>query len=378
MSLSLLTPEALARDLAVRDLTDARHGPHAMQLLVDEVVTALADAWACEVRVVRAHPVVTTADNYDQLGFAPDAVTRDARYSRYVSPDTLLRTHTSALIPGALRTLAAEADPPRDVLLVCPGLVYRRDAIDRLHTGTPHQLDLWRIRQGRPTRIADLYDMIGRVVAALLPGASHRTNSVVHPYTLKGREIEALVGAGGDGDGEWVEIGECGLAGPDVLSGAGLVDASGLAMGLGLDRLLMLRKGVPDIRLLRSSDPRVSEQLLDLSPYRPVSTRPAVARDISIAVAVHADVELLGDRVRDALGDDSRSVETVEVLSETPYDELPPQAIDRIGLLPTQKNVLVRVVLRDLDRTLTADEANVLRDRAYAALHEGREHQWAT
>ncbi len=47
---------------------------------------------------------------------------------------------------------------------------------------------------------------------------------------------------------------------------------SGLAMGLGLDRTLMLRKGMEDVRPLRSSDPRVAGPLLDLSPYRPVSS----------------------------------------------------------------------------------------------------------
>lgn len=53
--------------------------------------------------------------------------------------------------------------------------------------------------------------------------------------------------------GEWVELAECGLASPDVLAGAGLDPTlwSGLALGMGLDRALMLRKGIPNIRLLR-------------------------------------------------------------------------------------------------------------------------------
>ena len=76
------------------------------------------------------------------------------------------------------------------------------------------------------------------------------------------------------------------MALPDLLRENGLDPArvTGLAMGLGLDRLLMLRKGMNDIRLLRSDDPRVVEQMLDLSPYRPVSDQPAIRRDLSIAV----------------------------------------------------------------------------------------------
>jgi phenylalanyl-tRNA synthetase alpha chain len=141
--------------------------------------------------------------------------------------------------------------------------------------------------------------------------------------------------------------------------------------------LLMLRKGIPDIRLLRSTDPRVASQMLDLEPYRPVSHMPPVRRDLSIVVGPDADEEVLGDRVREALGDDADAAETVEVLSATEYDDLPPAARGRLGISPGQRNVLVRLVLRPLDRTLTDIEANVLRDRVYAALHEGATSQWA-
>ena len=69
---------------------------------------------------------------------------------------------------------------------------------------------------------------------------------------------------------------------PRVLAGpASTRRAPGLAMGLGLDRALMLRKGIGDIRLLRSADPRVADQLLDLEPYRPVSSMPPARRDLS-------------------------------------------------------------------------------------------------
>lgn len=148
-------------------------------------------------------------------------------------------------------------------------------------------------------------------------------------------------------------------------------------MGLGMDRLLMLRKGIQDIRLLSSSDPRIASQMLDLEPYRPVSTHPTIRRDISIAVAERDDAEQLGDRVRNALGKETTSVESVQILSETPATQLPPTAISRLGLLPGQKNVLVRVELSNLERTLTDEEANYLRDRIYAVLHMGTQHQWA-
>jgi phenylalanyl-tRNA synthetase alpha chain len=117
--------------------------------------------------------------------------------------------------------------------------------------------------------------------------------------------------------------------------------------------------------------------MLDLTPYRPVSSMPAIARDLSVAVADGHDDETLGDRVREALGTDARCVEEVRVLSATGCDQLPPAAVRRLGALPGQQNLLIRVVLRDLDTTLTNEAANGLRNRIYRALHEGTEHQLA-
>jgi phenylalanyl-tRNA synthetase alpha chain len=360
VSVHLLSSDEVARALAVRDLTDPREGPHALQRLIDDVAAALTRAWRCESVLYRGPRVVPVEQNYDGLGYESDAVTRDARYTRYTSEREMLRSHTSAMVPAGLRSIGV-AD---DTLLVCPGVVYRRDAIDRLHTGTPHQLDVWRVSTAVLT-VGDLKAMIELVVRAALPGAEWRVEPREHPYTTEGLQIDVNNG------GEWVEIGECGLAADHVLRGAGLGDRTGLAMGLGLDRILMLRKGIADIRLLRAVDPRIAGQMRDLSLYRPVSNYPAIARDLSIAVSDDDDVETMGDRVRDALGADADAVEAVEVLSETPRQDLPVIARERLGLRQGQKNVLVRVVLRHAERTLRREDANVLRDRVYAALHCG-------
>ena len=365
---SYLSPVQLRRDLGTRDLSDPAEGPHAIQLLIGRAVAELSRAWSCEVRWCRGPRIVPVADNYDRLGYAAEAITRDTRYTRYVDAGHMLRSHSSAMVPPALRGLAGE--PGGDVLLVCPGIVYRRDAIDWQHTGAPHQLDLWRITRRAMTG-TDLDEMIAVLLAALAPGLPHREQLRTHPYTRHGRQVDVYQ------DGRWVEVWECGLAHPGVLAGAGLNGSSGLALGLGLDRLLMLVKHIPDIRLLRSVDPRVAGQMLGLAAYQPVSSRPAITRDLSVAVSDDDDEETVGGRVRDALGADAGRVEEVRVLSATAYQQLPASAISRLGARPGQKNLLVRVVLRDLDQTLTSEAANVLRDRIYRALHEGTQHQWA-
>src|SRR5512138_2302303 len=198
----ILSPDALARALALRDLTDPAQGPHAMQLLVDAAVSALARAWGSPVVVERAPPIVTVADNYDALLYPPGGAARDARYTRYVTGDTLLRTQTSAMIPPLLRRLAAA--PPDDVLLACPGLVWRRDRIDRLHVGEPHQVDLWRVRRGADLGSAELEEMVHLVAGAVAPGRKVKVVATVHPYTCGGLEVHV------EADGEWVEIAECG------------------------------------------------------------------------------------------------------------------------------------------------------------------------
>jgi phenylalanyl-tRNA synthetase alpha chain len=369
MPASILSAEAVRRALSVRDLTDPAQGLHAMQQVVDACVERLAHAWRCAKLVQRASPIVSVADNYDRLRYPPDGPARDARYTRYVCDAAVLRTQTSAMIPPLLCEHAAR--DIADILLVCPGLVYRRDCIDRLHTGEPHQLDLWRIRRGDRLGEDDLRDMIQSVVDVALPGREWRATHAEHPYTIEGLQIDVR------DDSSWVEIGECGLAHPGLLATSGLLDCAGLAMGLGLDRVLMLRKGVDDIRLLRSVDPRVASQMLDLSPYRAVSSMPPICRDLSIIVDCRAMAEDLGDRVRGALGGRAEAIEVVEVIAETSYDELPRAARERLRLSPDQKNVLLRVVLRDVSRTLTHAEANELRDAIYAAVHEGDAMEWA-
>ncbi|GAA0206937.1 hypothetical protein GCM10010492_00420 [Saccharothrix mutabilis subsp. mutabilis] len=337
-----------------RDLSDPAQGPHAMQVLLDQILAALRGP---EVRLIRENPEVAVEDNYENLGYPPDAITRDARYTRYTAPGRMLRSHTSAMVPPALRVLGTQEWD--DVVLACAGMVYRRDTVDRVHSGTPHQLDLWRISRHR----ADLDELIEVVIGAALPGMRYRTVPAEHPYTTAGRQIDVLV------DGSWLEVGECGLAARHVLSRAWLPEeAHGLAMGLGLDRLLMLRKGVPDIRLLSATEPRVASQMLDLTPYRPVSKHPPITRDVSVAVAAEQDGETIGDVVRSVLGD---LVEEVVVLSETPVASLPPVAVARLGASVGQKNVLLRLVLRHLTRTLTDEEANAARDAVHAAVHEG-------
>jgi phenylalanyl-tRNA synthetase alpha chain len=366
VSTSYLTPSDLHRALTLRDLSDPAQGPHAMQVLLGQVVSALTTTWASTTTTVRNPALVAIRDNYDRLGFNAGDITRDARYTRYTSPTTMLRSHTSADVPHTLEGYAARAEPV-DELIVLPGLVYRRDVVDRTHVGEPHQVDLWRLRSTPGTTEADLDQMIAVLVEAVLPGAGYRTVASAHAYTEGGRQIDVWH------DGGWMEIGECGLIHPGVLTSAGLDPSqwSGLAAGVGLDRALMLRKGIPDIRYLRASEPRIAAQMQDLAPWRPVSMLPAISRDISVVVDADTDDDTIGDTVRSVLGERVEDIESIAVLSRSDYDELPERAQQRLGIAPGQVNCLVRLTLRPLTRTLTDAEANAIRNDVYLALHKG-------
>ncbi|OMH27120.1 hypothetical protein [Motiliproteus sp. MSK22-1] len=368
---NLLSKQALSNALSISDLTDPRQQHHGMQQLLEEIHLALAKKWRCSKQLLRTSPVVPLENNYDRLGYPAEGAARDARYTRYITEKLILRTQTSAAIPDILDGL--RIDPPQDLLLILPGLVYRRDSIDRLHCGEPHQLDLWRIVDKKKIPMVtreQLLEMIATVMEVALPDMQWRITHSPHPYTEQGLQIDVLW------HDEWVEVGECGIAARKILRQAQLNQHSGLAMGLGLDRLMLLRKNIPDIRLLRSQEPRIRSQMNDLEAYKPVSTLPAIVRDISLCTSETLNEEIIGDTIRSHLPE-AECVESLCIKSETAYGDLPPSAHKRMGMLAGQKNLLLQVTLRHMERTLTDEEANTIRNGVYGLLHQGHKQELA-
>ena len=352
-----LTKEQLKQDLETRDLSDENQGKHCMQLIMNEVIDALKEYWNCPVTIYRENPVVTIEENYDKLKIDKESVLRSERYTRYVDDNHVLRTMASVMVPRGLQSIKDEIKPNR--LLACVGLVYRRDQIDRIHSGVHHQMDLW-YTTDKPVSEQDMQDMINIIVKVVTGKKNSEYISIpkVHPYTLDGREIDIIC------DGKPLEILECGLTNPEILEENGCKGKYGLALGLGLERILMVRKGIKDIRLLRSTNEKVLSQMQNLEPYKEISSMPPVTRDISVVVDKSLDIELLGDMVKES-GVDTHLIEEVQILSETPYEELPDTAKKRLGIEKHEKNILVRIILRSLERTLTNEECNNYRDIIY-------------
>ena len=337
------------------DLTNPANGIHAINLIVYKIAESLYKSDYPEPTIWRSSPVTTVTNNFDKLHFPTESLSRSPKYTRYLSKDTLLRTHTTAIMPEILPYLQGEH------LIIHPGICYRRDVVDKRHVGEPHQMDMWLICRDVKYQLSKV-KFIETILHAILPDVSYRLNETSHPYTQNGLEIEVLV------NHKWIEIGECGEAHPDLLQ-PGYI---GLASGWGLDRLAMLVKGIDDIRLLRSTHPRIAVQMTNLELYQPVSNQPSTSRDISIVTSLDTELEDICEQITEVLADDAELLASVDILSETPYDQLPQKAIQRLGIQSDQKNLLVRMTFQSLHASITNQKANILRDLVYYKTHQGK------
>ena len=366
----ILSPERLEEALTTPDLT-SEGSLNAVNVIKDAVIDNLHKSGFANITIHRQHPIVSTEDNFDILRFPTDNAGRSSRYTRYVDEEHVLRTHTSAMVPGALRSIAeANLLPDEEVTIVMPGLCFRRDVTDREHLGIFHQMDIWVIKKNGssgPYTQDDLLRLADAVYIAANPGSEKIIHAADHPYTLNGIEAYSEFREG------VLEIFEAGLAHPEVLEKCGLdpLEYSGLALGMGLDRLVMARKNMPDIRLIRSEHPEILAQMMDLEAYTEISTQPPINRDISYVVDSDISLEDVSDQLQVAFGDNSYLLESVEIKSVSTYDELPENVRERIGITPGKVNVLVNFILRHPDRTLTKKEVNVLSNNAYKVLHRG-------
>ena len=370
MYIKPLTKEKLNEYLAIPDLTNSKH-KHAISLLYEKIADYMRQTHkSSDIRVYRKNPIVTVADNYDNLLIASDNISRSSTYTHYVDNEHILRTHTTAQIPAILRELAATRNDWNDIVILLPGLAYRRDVTDKKHVGQVHMLEMWRIvKTGKDTPIVqdDLLDVVKGVANTAAPSWKLRIIDSPHPYTKQGIEVNAVMG---DKD---IEILECGLINDQILENAGLdpSEYSGWALGMGLDRLVMTLKDILDIRYLRSTNLKVAEQMKDLEKYREVSHQPAIQRDMSYSVPAGYVEEDINEDIREALENKQNILESVEILSETTHKDLPQKIQERLGISSNQKNVLVRITLRHLERTLENKEANQIYNDIYKNINYG-------
>jgi len=199
--------------------------------------------------------------NFESLNFPEEHPSRDLQDTFYVTDDVLLRTHTS---PVQVRYME-EHQPPLKVL--CPGRVYRNEAIDQSHAAEFHQVE--GLYVDTDVSMADLRNDIAVFVQQLF-GAKTQIRFKPHffPFTEPSVDVDmTCFGCGGSGcnicgQTGWIEIMGAGMVHPNVLRAVGYDPDkySGFAFGIGVDRVAMIRHGISDIRLFLGNDLRFLTQ----------------------------------------------------------------------------------------------------------------------
>ena len=350
----------IIESLKIKDLTDKQNGIHAINLIIDKIYEGLKDKGYLP-EIQRSNPITTIINNYDRLYIEKDNPSRLPRYTRYIDDKTMLRTHTSSMIPDILSSKKEDY-----YTILCPGICYRRDVVDKTHCGEPHQMDIWVVKNDKnKLNRKDLIQLIKDIMEIVGISYEYRLIETSHPYTINGLEVEIKTKNG------WMELLECGEINPLLLNDANLDinSYSGLALGIGLDRLIMLLKDIDDIRILRSDDSRIKSQMENLDKYVSVSKYPAIRRDLSISVDKNLNEEDICERIQDILEDKS-VIEEICIVSETDYKDLPEIAIKRLNISDNQKNILLKIIIRSHNHSLTQEEANDISKKIYMVLDE--------
>ena len=211
--------------------------------------------------VVDGREVETTHYLFDALNMAPNHVTRSPLHTFYTGAKTVLRSETS---PSQIHTMEARQPP---VFMVSLGRCYRRDTPDATHYPIFHQVEGLAIDRG--ITLADLKGTL-RTLLRQLFGEEREAKFVTHFFPFTEPSVEVLVSCFQcDGAGcsmcrhsGWIEIGGSGMVDPNVLRFVGYdpEEVSGFAFGWGLERMAILRHGLPDIRDLWADDLRFLEQ----------------------------------------------------------------------------------------------------------------------
>jgi len=231
---------------------------HPISQVTDELTAIFADMGFS----IAEGPDIETEDaNFTKLNFPPGHPARDMHDTFFFGPGRegerkLLRTHTS---PVQVRTMLSQRPPIR---VICPGRTYRCDS-DQTHTPMFHQVEGLVI--DRTAHLGHLKWILEEFCKSFFetPKVEMRFRPSFFPFTEPSMEVDIRCRrSGGEirfGEGDdWLEILGCGMVHPNVLRNCGLDPdlVQGFAWGMGIDRLAMLKYGMPDLRPFFEADVR--------------------------------------------------------------------------------------------------------------------------
>ena len=253
-----LEAERIDVTLPVREGPETRGRIHPITQVMDELSAIFADMGFS---IAEGPDIETDYLNFTALNFPEGHPAREMHDTFFLRPDAngdrkVLRTHTS---PVQIRTMKSVAPPIR---VICPGRTYRHDS-DQTHTPMFHQVEGLVI--DREAHIGHLKWILEEFCKAFfeVPEVKMRFRPSFFPFTEPSAEVDIQCSRqGGEirfGEGtDWLEILGCGMVHPNVLRNCGLDpdEFQGFAWGMGIDRIAMLKYGMPDLRPFFEADVR--------------------------------------------------------------------------------------------------------------------------
>ncbi|HET7413857.1 MAG TPA: phenylalanine--tRNA ligase subunit alpha [Pararhizobium sp.] len=253
-----LARESVDVTLPVRPSPAERGRIHPISQVTDEITAIFADMGFS---IAEGPDIETDYYNFTALNFPEGHPAREMHDTFFLPPDAngerkVLRTHTS---PVQIRTMEAQKPPIR---IVIPGKTYRQDS-DATHSPMFHQVEGLVI--DRTANIANMKWVLEEFCKAYfeVPSVTMRFRPSFFPFTEPSLEVDIQCDRSGSeirfGEGnDWMEILGCGMVHPNVLRAGGLDpdEYQGFAWGLGIDRIAMLKYGMPDLRAFFDADVR--------------------------------------------------------------------------------------------------------------------------
>jgi phenylalanyl-tRNA synthetase alpha chain len=236
--------------------------PHPISIVRDEIVDVLVSLGFA---VHDGPEVELEENNFTKLGFPPDHPATDMQDSFWTTGGRLLRTHTSNIQIRAMST----HKPP--MAFIAPGVVYRRDD-DATHSPMFHQIECFLV--DRNVSMAHLKGVLAEFAERFFGrGTPVRLRPSYFPFVEPGAEVDVGCPFCKRADGTragcsvckrsgWIEILGCGMIHPVVFESCGIDPEvwTGFAFGLGIERVAIIRYGIPDMRLLFENHPRFLAQ----------------------------------------------------------------------------------------------------------------------
>jgi phenylalanyl-tRNA synthetase alpha chain len=351
--------ERIKRLLKLPDLTKKENSP--VKILTDAIVKLPRFS---DFDLLDIPRVVTIEDDFDLLNTPKDHPSRRETDTYYLDDTHILRTQMTVMWPYYLRNkeVLKRLETEGHIAALAPGIVFRKDEIDKNHFPAFHQIDFLYICRKEKKIITqkDLEEVQADSIKAIF-GNNIEFRFLVDSFPFTDPSIQLEIKF----NDKWMEVTGAGLVHTQCLKNFGLDSEiyNGWAFSFGIERLAMIKMGISDIRIFWSNDERITSQFKNIdSKFKEVSKYPETSRDISFIIDKSVNLNNYYEIVRDFVplqrdpvqgGTEVPIIEEVKLLDE--YE-------DDVKFGADKKSYTFRITYCSPERTLTAEEVNKIQE----------------